>query len=132
MKQQGARFVTGEIEEWLDCGNKEAILYSNERMLEFRRHKNLVSDTAVIENSVIIPPCFVGENAVLRNSVIGPYVSVGHGSTVESTVIRNSIIQNKSLIKNAVLEDSMVGNSSRFVGSKDELNIGDFSNFTRR
>ncbi len=132
MKQQGAKFVTGEIEEWLDCGNKEAILYSNERMLEFRRHKNLVAETAVIETSVIIPPCFVGENAVLRNSVIGPYVSVGNGSTVESTVIRNSIIQNKSLIKNAVLEDSMVGNSSRFVGSKDELNIGDFSNFTRR
>lgn len=132
MKQEGAKFVTGEIEEWLDCGNKEAILYSNERMLEFRRHRNLVSDSAVIENSVIIQPCFVGDNAVLRNSVVGPYVSVGHGSTVESTVIRNSIVQNKSLIKNAVLEDSMVGNSSRFVGSKDELNIGDFSNFTRR
>jgi glucose-1-phosphate thymidylyltransferase len=132
MRQQGTNFVTGEIEEWLDCGNKEAILYSNERMLEFRRHRNLVAESAVIENSVIIQPCFVGENAVIRNSVIGPYVSVGNGSTVDSTIIQNSIIQNKSNIKNAVLSDSMIGNSSRFTGSKDELNIGDFSNFIRR
>jgi glucose-1-phosphate thymidylyltransferase len=132
LKQQGVKFVTGEIEEWLDCGNKEAILYSNERMLEFRRHRNLVATTAVIENSVVIQPCFVGENAVIRNSVIGPYVSVGAGSVLEYAIVQNSIIQNKSQIKNAVLENSMVGNSSKFVGSKDELNIGDFSHFTRR
>ena len=101
-------------------------------MLEFRRHRNLVATTAVIENSVVIQPCFVGENAVIRNSVIGPYVSVGAGSVLEYAIVQNSIIQNKSQIKNAVLENSMVGNSSKFVGSKDELNIGDFSHFTRR
>ena len=132
LRQNGTNFVTADIEEWLDCGNKEAILYSNERMLEFRRHRNLVAASAVIENSVIVQPCFVGENAVIKNSVIGPYVSVGNGSVVDSAVIQNSIIQNKSQIRNAVLTDSMVGNSSRFVGAKEELNIGDFSNFIRR
>jgi glucose-1-phosphate thymidylyltransferase len=132
LKNEGTRFKTGDIEEWLDCGNKDAILHANERMLEFRRHRNLVAGSAQIENSVIIQPCFVGEHATIRNSVVGPYVSVGHGSTVENTVISNSIIQNKSAIKNAVLEDSMIGNSSKFIGSKDELNIGDYSNFTQR
>lgn len=132
MKNNGLRFKTGEIEEWLDCGNKDAILFSNERMLEFHRDNGLVAGNAVIENSVIIPPCFIGNNAVIRNAVVGPYVSVGHNSTVENTVITNSIIQNKSQIKNALLENSMVGNASRFVGSKDELNIGDYSNFSKR
>jgi glucose-1-phosphate thymidylyltransferase len=132
LKNQGLEFKTGDIEEWLDCGNKEAILHANERMLEFRRHRNLVSKSATVENSVIVQPCFVGDNAVVRNAVIGPYVSVGNGSTVENTVISNSIIQNKSVIRNAVLDNSMIGNSSRFTGSKDELNIGDYSNFTRR
>jgi glucose-1-phosphate thymidylyltransferase len=132
MKNQGIRFKTGEIDEWLDCGNKDAILFSNERMLEFHRDKGLVAVNATIENSVIIPPCFIGNNAVIRNAVVGPYVSVGHNSTVENTVITNSIIQNKSQIKNALLENSMVGNASRFVGSKDELNIGDYSNFSKR
>jgi glucose-1-phosphate thymidylyltransferase len=132
LKNQGTRFKTANIEEWLDCGNKEAILYSNERMLEFRRHRDLVSKLATIENSVIIPPSFVGDYAVIRNAVIGPYTSVGNGSTVENTVISNSIIQNKSVIKNAVLDSSMIGNSSKFTGAKEELNIGDFSILTRR
>ncbi|MCE7923221.1 MAG: nucleotidyltransferase [Haliscomenobacteraceae bacterium CHB4] len=132
LKNEGVRFRTGEVEEWLDCGNKEAILYSNERMLEFHRNNGLVSKNAVIENSVIVEPCFVGDNAVIRNSVVGPYVSVGHNSMVESTIITNSIIQNKSQIKNAVLDSSMVGNSSRYIGSRDELNLGDFSNFSKR
>lgn len=132
LKNDGLRFRTGEIEEWLDCGNKEAILYSNERMLEFHRNNGLVSQNALIENSVIVQPCFVGENAIIRNSVIGPYVSVGHNSVVENTIITNSIIQNKSQIKTAVLDYSMVGNSSRYVGSRDELNLGDFSNFSKR
>lgn len=132
LKNEGTRFRTGEIEEWLDCGNKDAILFSNERMLEFHRNNGLVAANAVIENSVIIPPCFIGEQAVIRNAVVGPYVSVGHNSTVENTVITNSIIQNKSQIKNALLENSMVGNASKFIGSKDELNIGDYSNFSKR
>lgn len=132
LKTQGVKFKTGEVEEWLDCGNKEAILYSNERMLEIHRDKGLMSKTAVIENSIIVPPCFIGEQAVIRNAVVGPYVSVGNQSTVENTIITNSIIQNKSQIKNAVLDCSMVGNSSRYIGSKDELNLGDFSNFSKR
>lgn len=133
LKNQGVKFRTGEIEEWLDCGNKEAILYSNERMLEFSRGRaSLLSPSAQVENSIIIPPCFVGDHAQIKNSVIGPYVSVGHNSTVENTVITSTIIQNKSHIKNAVLDQSMIGNSSRFIGSKNELNLGDFSNFSKR
>ncbi|MCC6462229.1 MAG: NTP transferase domain-containing protein [Saprospiraceae bacterium] len=132
LKNEGLRFRTGEIDEWLDCGNKEAILFSNERMLELYRDQDLVAQNASIENSVIIPPCFIGEHAVIRNAVVGPYVSVGNNSVVENTVITNSIIQNKSQIKNALLENSMVGNASKFVGSKDEVNIGDYSNLSKR
>ena len=132
LKNEGMQFRTGDIEEWLDCGNKDAILYSNERMLEFHRDTDLVSTSATVENSVIIPPCFVGDNAVIRNAVIGPHVSVGHNSTVENTVISNSIIQNKSVIRNAVLEHTMIGNASRYIGSKYELNLGDYSNFSKR
>lgn len=132
LKNQGLKFKTGAVEEWLDCGNKENILHSNARMLEFHRDNGLVADSARFENSVIIPPCFIGENAVIRNSVLGPFVSVGSESKVDSAVISNSIIQNGSQIKNAVLEASMVGNSSRYAGTKYELDLGDFSNFSKR
>lgn len=132
LKNRGLRFRTGQIEEWLDCGNKEAILHSNARMLELHAHEPLISSKAIIEHSVIIPPCFIGEDAVVRESVLGPYVSVGHQSVVESAIITNSIIQNKSHIRNALLENSMVGNSSKYLGAKDELNLGDYSHLSKR
>lgn len=132
LKNQGAKFRTGQIEEWLDCGTKENILHSNARMLELHRNQPLMASNAVVENSVIIPPCFVGEHAIIRNSVVGPHVSVGNGSIVESTIIGNSIVQNQAHIKNAVLESSMVGNSSRYEGSRYSLDLGDFSNFSKR
>lgn len=132
LKNQGAKFRTGQIEEWLDCGTKENILHSNARMLEFHRDQHLTASNAVIENSVIIPPCFIGEHAEIRNSVIGPHVSVGHHSKVESTIIGNSIVQNHAHLKNAVLESSMIGNASRYEGSRYALDLGDFSNFSKR
>ncbi len=132
LKNQGLRFRTGEVEEWLDCGNKEAILFSNARMLELHAHEPLVSPKATLEHSVVVPPCFVGEGAVVRHSVIGPFVSVGHQSVVESSIITNSIIQNKSQIRHALLENSMVGNASRYLGAKDELNLGDYSHLSKR
>ncbi len=131
LKNDGLRFRTGDVEEWLDCGNKDNILHSNARMLEIHRSSELVAASAVIENSVIIPPCFIGENATIRNAVIGPYVSVGHMSVVENAVIKDSIVQNNSHIKNALFHNSMVGNSSRFVGSLDELNLGDYSDCSK-
>ncbi|HAD13686.1 MAG TPA: nucleotidyltransferase [Saprospirales bacterium] len=132
LKNQGARFRTGQIEEWLDCGTKENILHSNARMLEIHQEQKLIAATALVENSVIIPPCFIGENAVIRNSVIGPHVSVGHHSKVESTIISNSIVQNHAHLKNAVLESSLIGNASRYEGSRYALDLGDFSNFSKR
>jgi glucose-1-phosphate thymidylyltransferase len=132
LKNQGVKFKTADVEEWLDCGNKENILHTNARMLEFHRDNGLIAPSAHFENSVIIPPCYIGENADIRNSVLGPFVSVGSESKVDSAVISNSIIQNGSHIKNAVLDASMIGNFSRYVGTKYELDLGDFSNFSKR
>jgi glucose-1-phosphate thymidylyltransferase len=132
LKNQGLKFKMAAVEEWLDCGNKENILHTNARMLELHKDQTLVSPTARFENSVIIQPCFIGDHAVIRNSVIGPHVSVGSDSVLDSTVIANSIIQNGSHIQNAVLEASMVGNSSHYSGTKYELDLGDFSNLSKR
>lgn len=132
LKNNGVRFRNGDIEEWLDCGNKDNILHSNARMLEIHKNSDLIASSALVEKSVIVPPCFIGEHAVIRNAVIGPYVSVGHNSVVDNAVITDSIIQNQSTIKNALLHNSMVGNSSRFSGTMDELNLGDYSDCSRR
>ena len=39
MKQKGIAFTPGKVTEWLDCGNKDATVYTNQRVLEFDKGK---------------------------------------------------------------------------------------------
>lgn len=128
LKDSGVKFRSSRIEEWLDCGNKDNVLATNQRILELKKSsEKLVADSATIENAVVIPPCYIGEGAVISNSVVGPYVSLGNNSTVEDSVISNSVIQNNSRIRHANLSNSMLGNEVDYHGEKSEISIGDYS-----
>ena len=127
MKVKGCKFYKGEVAEWLDCGNKNATVYTNQRVLEFIKKETLVNPAAVIEHSVILPPSYIEEGVVIKNSVVGPYVSVGKGTVIEGSVIRNSIIQSKSVVKNKLIENSMIGNSVTLDGKPEDLSIGDYN-----
>lgn len=126
LKQKGAKFKTGKVNEWMDCGNKDVTVETNQRVLSFEKD-NVIEGTFTNENSVIIPPCFIGDNVVLKNTIIGPHVSVGNNSTIQSCVIENSIIQNESKIENAVITNSMIGNKVEYAGTKKDLSIGDYT-----
>lgn len=127
MKKKGAKFYKGEVTEWLDCGNKNATVYTNSRVLEFIKNEKLISDKAVIENSVIIPPAYLEEGVILRNSVVGPHVSIGAGTQIENSVVKNSIIQTKAILKNKLIENSMIGNNAKLEGRMEDLSIGDYN-----
>lgn len=127
LNKKGAKLVPGEVTEWLDCGNKNVTVQTNQRYLEFIKNEKLVSDKATLNNSVIIPPCFVGAGAVIENSVIGPYVSVGEKTKITDSRVKNSIIQKETQISNAVLENSMLGNFVNFEGSPLDLSLGDYN-----
>src|SRR5690606_6756438 len=83
MLKKGMKFYTDQVEEWLDCGNKDATVYTNARILHIKNGKEtLQAASATIENSTIIEPCFIGENVTIKNSVIGPDVSIEEGTTI--------------------------------------------------
>jgi len=127
MKNKGLKFEPGKVNEWLDCGNKNSTVYTNQRILEFNKDKNLVSPSLLSQNSVIIEPCYIGENVILINSVVGPYVSIGDNSLIEDSVVKNCIVQTNSRIKYANIHNSMFGNHVDFKGSRSEYSIGDYS-----
>jgi glucose-1-phosphate thymidylyltransferase len=127
MKNKGIKFSPGKVAEWLDCGNKDSTVYTNQRILEFNKGQNLVSTSHHSHNSVIIEPCYIGENVKLINSVVGPHVSIGNNSVIEDSVIRNSIVQTHSKISCANIQNSMFGNYVDFKSSNSELSIGDYS-----
>ena len=127
MQKKGMKFSPGKVEEWLDCGKKEAVLHTNKRILEDK--KGIISEKVLFENSQIIEPCFIGENVKIKNSKIGPYVSIGNNTVVEDSILNNTIIQEDTYITFAKLDNSMIGNKVIFYGNnkKQEVSIGDFS-----
>jgi glucose-1-phosphate thymidylyltransferase len=127
MKQKGAQFSPGKITEWLDCGNKDATVYTNARVLAFNSGNSLVSKTVKNTHSLIIEPCFIGENVVLENTIIGPYASIGANCKIVNSNVKNSIIQNNTSIENSVIDNSMVGAFAEIKQSKLDLSLSDYS-----
>ena len=125
----GKIFKTGTVDEWMDCGNKEVTVETNQKMLGFLSEANepLISENISKENSKIIEPCFIGNGVVLKNSTIGPYASLGEGTVIEDSTVKNSIIQTNSTIKNANLDNAMIGNYATFDGKFTSVSIGDYS-----
>jgi glucose-1-phosphate thymidylyltransferase len=129
MMASGKVFKTGTVDEWMDCGNKEVTVETNKRMLGFLEAsgESLVSEKSSLQNATIIAPCFIGEGVVLKNSTIGPFASIGEGTIIEDSIVKNSIIQRHSLIKNATLDNAMIGNHTIFDGKFTNVSIGDYS-----
>jgi glucose-1-phosphate thymidylyltransferase len=129
MKNKGTIFVPGQVTEWLDCGNKDATVFTNQRYLEYlkERGENLVAESATITNSVLIEPVYIGENAVITNSVVGPHVSIGSKSNVRDSRVSNSIVQTSASVLNAAITDSMIGNFATVSSKAVDLSVGDYN-----
>ena len=129
MMAKGKRFVPGEVKEWMDCGNKEITVETNSKMLRFlaAEGKELIDPSAILENTTLTPPCYIGKNVVLKNVTLGPGVSIGEGTQVTNSNLKDSIIQKNSMVENAQLEKAMIGNHVRYNGAYTSVSIGDYS-----
>ncbi len=125
MKKAGLKFSVGAVKEWLDCGNKNATVLTNTRILH-----NLGSDIAKdlkLENSVIIDPCYIAPGVKITNSVVGPYASIGKGSHINHSIIKDCIIQDHAIIENSNIANSMLGSHVRLEQKSADLSMSDYS-----
>lgn len=127
MKKKGAIFVPGQVQEWLDCGNKSNMVQTNQRYLEIIKDQKLVSEKATVKNSVLLQPVFIADGVTIENSVIGPYVSIGQDTKISDSRISNSIVQKNCSIKNAVMQNSLMGNYVGFEGTAADVDAGDYT-----
>ncbi|MEL7268439.1 MAG: sugar phosphate nucleotidyltransferase [Bacteroidota bacterium] len=129
MMDKGMIFVPGQVQEWMDCGNKAVTVETNQRMLGFLQDDGeaLVSENVNLENANVIEPCFIGDGATIRNSTVGPFVSIGAGTVVDNTTIKNSIVQQHTVVQNANLDNAMIGNHAFYDGNFEKISIGDYS-----
>ncbi len=126
MKIGGATFYPEKVIEWLDCGNPDAAVYANQRILESTKNEEPRMGL-ILENATIIEPCYIGSSVKISNSTIGPHVSIGNNCVISKSRISNSLIQNNSRIVEADIEKSMIGNQVNYNGSSKQISIGDYS-----
>ena len=128
MKQKGISFTPGKVTEWLDCGNKNATVYTNQRVLEFDKYKPTLKGKNISNvDSLIIEPCFIGDNVTLINSIVGPHVSIGEGTVVTNAIIKNCIIQSNTKINNTIVENSMIGEGAEINGKSLDVSLSDYT-----
>ncbi|MFP4458397.1 MAG: sugar phosphate nucleotidyltransferase [Candidatus Zixiibacteriota bacterium] len=121
MIEEELDFTWKKIDSWFDCGTSKALLTTNRQLLE----ENINYPFA--KNSVIIPPVNIDNTASVENSVIGPNVSIGQNAEIRHSILQDSIIGNKSLVYNALIGSSIIGNHAIFRGSAHSVNLGDWS-----
>jgi glucose-1-phosphate thymidylyltransferase len=130
MMADGRIFKTGTVDEWMDCGNKTVTLETNAKMLGFLKSDNeeqLIDTSVVLDNANVIEPCFIGKGTILRNTTVGPFVSIGKDCVIENSTVKNSLIQNQTSIKNANLDEAMIGNHVSYNGEFTKISIGDYT-----
>lgn len=127
LKKKGKKFVPGQVDEWFDCGNKDATVITNRRMLDIKMPENTIHPSAQIQQSTIIAPCYIGPNVKIEKSIVGPHVSIGDGTRILNSVISNSIIQKNSHLQGINAENSMMGSHVSVSKKSQDWSIGDYT-----
>ncbi len=125
MMKQGASFTPGTVNDWMDCGNKAAVVETNQKILGYE--PQYAQSQTLGENSQIIPPCFIADDVVLKNAIVGPYVSLEKGVKIINTKIENAIVNAQTVIAESNIENAMIGSNCHIRHYSGDLNLGDFS-----
>jgi glucose-1-phosphate thymidylyltransferase len=127
MKNKGMTFVPGAVQEWLDCGNYSATVYTNQRVLANKSSHFKIEPNRFDSSVKIHEPCYIPQGVELKNCEIGPFVSIGENTKAENCVIRNTIIGENCKLVDFTCENSMIGNHVCLNGNPKEYSIGDYS-----
>jgi len=120
----GLKFTSQNVNEWLDCGNKDLLINT---MAYVCQNFETNSNSPKSENSILIQPVYIGKNVNLKNSIIGPNVSIEDNTTISNSFISNSIILENCNILNANFKNTMIGNYVEFNNISQNLDLGDYT-----
>ncbi len=99
MVEQGERFLTYQVDRWLDCGTPETLLTTNADLLEDMDgqfiHPEATVERSTVRSSSIMENCRVVDT-VLENCIVLP------GARLEKCLIRNEIVKESTELKGYV------------------------------
>jgi glucose-1-phosphate thymidylyltransferase len=123
--ERGLKMRTEQVEVWLDAGTPEALLDTNQYLLEHGRdNSDRYKD---LEDTVILPPVNIHPGAQVSRSILGPNLSIGEEAVVTDSILKDSIIGPGSRISGSQLGKSIIGQNVTITGQSGQLNLGDDS-----
>jgi glucose-1-phosphate thymidylyltransferase len=128
MLERGLKMRVEYVDTWLDAGTSDDVLSTNRYLLE-HGHDNTIEAYAHTK-SVIRRPVFIHPTATIENSVIGPHAAIGANCTIHSCIIRDSIIEDASVVTNVIMEHSLIGREVRIERQAGVMNVGDRTELT--
>ena len=113
MIEQGCKFRTAPVREWLDCGLPETLVQTNTWLLQNKFELNNVSRAAVylrdsIHNARLIPPCIIGKNVSIENCTIGPNVTIGDNCKLKDLTMKDCIMWDNEEIGYSHYENQII------------------------
>lgn len=121
----GAKVITAPVTTWEDCGNAGALLSTNQYLLE-----RMDIQTPERASVSVIQPSYVSESAVIERSVVGPYASIGDDVTIRDAIVRDSVVEEGALVERAVVTHSVIGRGASVTGTAVRVNASDLTTVT--
>jgi glucose-1-phosphate thymidylyltransferase len=116
--------------EILDFDHLETLLEGNRRLLEISP-ANSGETSAQVEESVIIPPVYIGKNVIIKRSKVGPFCSIGDDVTLEECVFTDTVIGDGAELRRVISRESIIGDNVVLDNLlKDNIMIGDDSSIS--
>ena len=123
MLERGLKMRVESVDTWLDAGTSDDVLSTNRYLLE-HGHDNTIQSYAH-KKSVILRPVFIHPTATVENCVVGPHATIGADCNIHSCIIRDSIIDDCSVVTDVVMEHSLIGQGVNIQRKAGMLNVGD-------
>ncbi len=123
MIRGGTRFRTLTIDVWEDCGMPDAFLRTNRYLLAKKGNRKTKPFPGVTVN----PPVWIADDVRIENSTIGPNVAIGAGTVIRNAVIEDSIVMEHCDLSDVRLAASMVGEHATVEDTTGTVIVGPYS-----
>jgi glucose-1-phosphate thymidylyltransferase len=115
MIDHGKKILTAEVGGWYDCGKLDALLETNQILLEKGARRR-----GEYPGSTIIEPVLIEDGVTVEGSTIGPNVTIEQGTVITDSTLSHALVGQRCRITGSTLSHSMLGNRvtvERFAGT---------------
>jgi glucose-1-phosphate thymidylyltransferase len=121
MIDHGAMIRVEQVGGWYDCGQVDTLLETNRHLLENGRARKPDGGRGVRVHE----PVRIAEGVTLADCELGPNLTVETGCTIRRSMLRDSIVGANTIIEDARLHASLIGDHAVVRHARGTVSLGD-------